>query len=226
MTNPKIGILCDRFDQGAINTNLWTNPSGSSVATLSTENIPTTLSLVPSYGSLSIPVDVAIPVVYCTGNSGGTSGIQSVFQYDLTDSGLSVEISSFTPNNYQAYFSIGPDSGDLVQWYIDNGGNLDAGTPAGYTRVANAPNFSVYRYFRIYENSGTVFWDYSSDGINWTNVLSAADPFDLTAVYVSLNMGGGSGAGPGHVSWANVNYVLLSKFLAAPYGLVPASLES
>ena len=212
MTNPKIGTLCDHFDQGSINSNLWTNLPGASLATLTAATVPTTLTPSPSYGGISFPWSVTIPAFECIGSTGSNSGLQSVNQYDLTGSGLSMEFISFTPYDAVTAYPLVMSSGsDYVAWVIDNSGNLDVSDSVnGITRVQNAPiPASTYRFWRIRESGGTTYWDYSADGVTWTNAVNVSNPFSPTSVTVGLSVTtASSGAGQATLVCANVNYVL------------------
>jgi len=208
VTNPNISTLCDHFDQGSVNSNLWTTPSGASLASVGTGNVATTLSMSPSFAGISFPVTVTVPTLTCTATSGNNEGVQSVAAYDLTGGGLSVELLPFTPgNNVQCDFSLITGVNSL-SWHVDNSGNLDVvDTVNGTTRVKNSPITSAYRYLRIRESGGTTYWDYSADGLTWTNAVNVSNPFSVTGVTVFLGTTG-SPSGTNTVLWANVNYVL------------------
>ena len=47
----------------------------------------------------------------------------------------------------------------------------------------------VHNYFRIREASGTTYWDWSTDGVSWTNFKSTANPFSMTSVQVLIAAG-------------------------------------
>ena len=40
------------------------------------------------------------------------------------------------------------------------------------------------KYLRIRESGGNTYWDYSANGIGWTNLTSASNPITVTALYV------------------------------------------
>lgn len=204
MTSPKIATLCDHFDQGSINSALWSAPAGGSLGTIEPYAITTALTLSPSYAGISLSVPLTIPAVVCTG---GTVGLKSQLTYDLTNSGVSVELPQWTHggSGWSAGFTL-TSGGNYVGFILNNApevgaidsnsnGNWFTYTPSGFT------------YLRIRESSGTVYWDYSADGVSWTNAFSEADPFALTDVTVNLYITG-SGTPAAEVVWANVDYVL------------------
>jgi hypothetical protein len=42
---------------------------------------------------------------------------------------------------------------------------------------------------KIRESGGVVYFDYSSDGVNWNNFWYDNVPFDLTSLYVEIGAG-------------------------------------
>ncbi len=203
MANPKIGTLCDHFDQGSINPALWSAPAGGSLGSVQEYAVPSTLTLTPSYGGISFPFTMTIPVVAC---SGATVGLVSNTAYDLTDSGISVQLPYWIRRGtYSAGFAL-YSGGSYVGFILSNGGGIGAQDSLGNGNTFTY-SASTVAYLRIRENSGTVYWDYSADGINWTNAFSEADPFSLTGVNVNLYVTG-SGSPPASIAWTNVNYVL------------------
>lgn len=214
MTNPKIGVLSDQFDQGAVNTNLWESPSsvgsGAVLGTISTASVPTSLDATLGSTTLTVSASANVPVLYCSVVD-GNSGVQSVNNYDLTDSGLSVRIAHFqnSVNSLAAFLLQG--ASPQVGWLL---GNTSGEITVTYESsgihnypVSVAYDSTEYAYVRIWESSGTVYWDHSPDSVNWTNDYSTSDPGDLTNMNVAFYLSGGSSP-VGSVSWADVNYVL------------------
>lgn len=52
-----------------------------------------------------------------------------------------------------------------------------------------AYNSATDKYFRVQENSGTIYFDTSVDGRVWTTFTSTTDPFDITHVVVGMEAG-------------------------------------
>lgn len=220
MTNQKIQVLQDRFGQGALNTALWTGvpipkeSGGSSGALVGTAavSIPA-LAGVDGPLAVSVPVTASMGALNCAAAGTGWTGITSVASYDLTGSGLSVQLASLPVGSGTiADFLIGGSvSGGMPQqwiaWEIRDGYGIGAqyGLPTMQWVPGTPPlvgyNPALHRFFRIREQSGTVYFDYSPDGSSWTGYGSMADPFDLTSVQVSIYANGPS-------QWANVDYVL------------------
>jgi hypothetical protein len=195
----KIETLQDRFLSGSLDTSVWSDSSswdGSS--------FPGTASF--SFGEMTIPT------------SGG--GITSVGSYDLTGSGVSAELlhaDSTAQNlllvspdriNY-AYIKVAPanSSGPLAV-IAGHGAPDDEMTLINY-------DISKHRFLRLCENSGTLYFDVSGDGLNWQNIASVPTPFTATSVAVSVYAGGiGSGANSGQ--WGNIGYVPVSSRYVSP----------
>lgn len=118
----------------------------------------------------------------------GSTGISSDAVYDLTGSVMQIEIIS-VGNQALTSWEVYPlmaqlDSSNLLFWLV-TGGNIQT-----YKKVANVSTqlstatFSStnHRYVRIRELSGTTYFDYSSDGLVWTNASSLANPFAVTGL--------------------------------------------
>lgn len=213
MTNQKIQVLQDRFSQGSLNTALW-----SSVGTPSFEvvSIPIDVSSGTGCGS-SIGAQLYSEVASFTAGSAETSSsITSVNLYDATDSGISVQLTSFSPASAGSYIDASFGLYDqnsppnYIIWLInhppDDTSTIGTIThPGGALGTAVIYNPAQHQFFRIYENSGTVYCDYSADSLSWINHSSITDPFDMTGVYAGF----GSDSGP--ISWANIDYVLVGS---------------
>ncbi len=76
--------------------------------------------------------------------------------------------------------------------FLVSGNNLYAkkGVSGTYTTLQSGGyNSTNHKYFRIREISGTVYYETSSDGKNWTSFTSTATPFDITGVTVGMEGG-------------------------------------
>lgn len=206
MTSPSFSTLCDHFDQGAVNTFLWSAPAGGGVlATVGTSVVSTTASttFAPiSNGEVSFPVSVSLPTLICTSTSSTQVGIQSVSNYDLTGAGVSLEILSFSGSGAMDFSLLATNA---LQWSIEN----DSGTyhvnisyPDGTGRFEDTFS-SAYRFLRIRESSGTAYFDSSADGVSWTNRYNASDSgYDFTALSMRVRTANST------LIVANLNYVL------------------
>jgi hypothetical protein len=68
---------------------------------------------------------------------------------------------------------------------------------------------STYKYLRIRESGGTIFYDSSTNGTSWTNRASIVGlPFAVTALYVDFGATCGNVASPGSLRLDDVNLIL------------------
>jgi len=106
---------------------------------------------------------------------------------------LSLEPTEF----YQLHnvLSIGLKQGVLHASHLVGGASADLGT---------APLDSDPAWLRIRESGGTVTFDASPDGANWSEVASETAPFAVTALNVELHLGQGGALGS-TVSFDKVN---------------------
>jgi len=112
-----------------------------------------------------------------TGNA--LAEVESQFRYDLTGSHAFVKatITQVADVNAEAVLTIYHDEyGNQLQLKISNSnlvaGYLIAGTETDVGTIAY--NATTMAYIRIRESSGTIYWDYSADGVTWTNLGSVA----------------------------------------------------
>lgn len=113
--------------------------------------------------------------------------------YDLTGDGWFIDINQMvsTAVAAAAYFMVRSSSGNYVRWHQQSG-TLRAQHAIGGVLTdlfSVAWNATTYRYLRIRESGGTVFFDSSSNGTSWTNrasVTLATLGWGITAVDVTL----------------------------------------
>jgi uncharacterized RmlC-like cupin family protein len=67
---------------------------------------------------------------------------------------------------------------------------------------------STYKYLRIRESAGTIFFDSSTNGTSWTNRASVATPFAVTSLSVQFAASCGNVASPGSLRLDDVNLIL------------------
>lgn len=118
----------------------------------------------------------------------GYYGVE-ITSYDLTGKFVQSQVLSVGSRTltswevYPAYVSI--NNSNQLFWYIDNTNVLRA-----YKKVAGANTIlasgtyspGTHRYFRIREDSGNIYFDYSSDLYIWTQFATTANPFAITKV--------------------------------------------
>ena len=154
--------LTDNFDDNSINGSKW-----------DTEGTVT-----ESGGQLSLVAPAGT----------GTSSLLEVGNgtYDLTGCAVSIKVvdAAKTGAGTIANVLFEPlrlwDSGytHYIRWIIEDGDiKAEVDGVAGFTATYNS---TTHAYLRIREYSGTTYWDYSADGITWTNGYSVSNPFTMT----------------------------------------------
>jgi hypothetical protein len=120
-------------------------------------------------------------------SASGDRYIGSSFSYDLTGGFISVKNVSVpdmagihSAQLLQAYKS----GTEWVSFQIYTTNRLYAMKKAPtLTELWSATyNATTHKYLRIREASGTTYWDYSADGVSWTNAWSEANPITVTAI--------------------------------------------
>lgn len=110
--------------------------------------------------------------------------------YDLTGSYGLCHVTSVCPTNVNNFITLKLDGSNEIQWKID-GGTLRA-----HKKIANVEsdvltttyNSTTHAWLRMRESGGTFFFDYSSNGVTWTNFTSLANPFSITSLQVVIGV--------------------------------------
>lgn len=171
LVNQRTQELVDNFDDNSTNTSLW-----------STANSPSETG-----GQLSLPT---------TAGTTNYSQYESKAYYDITASYVYSQVVN-AGNQALASLQAIPvqvvlDSNNSLAWYVNAGFIHAQKQVAGvFTDVLNttAYNSSVHKYFKIRESAGTIYWDYSTDGVTYTNYTSLANPFSVTNLKVRISAG-------------------------------------
>ena len=188
----KLEILTDDFNDAEIDTDKWSDYDSNA-------------TIAEAAGKL------AITLADSTAGS-NYAGLASVNAYDLSNSAQSLKILE-VPNqstNAQFYFQANVDANNNVEWLIENGTIYAKKKVGGVFSTVGSNTFDwlTYRFLRIREENGTVYWEYSTDGIVWDEFITADTPFDVTAVYPEI--GGGtyqSEDTPGNIHFDDFNIV-------------------
>lgn len=159
----KLETLQDDFNDNSINTALW-DLIGSGVSETNEQ--------------LELTVD---------GGSPETTAIKSKNKYDLTDSFAQIEVKDVDNLNigsWETMFIIQNDDDNQIFFTIRSG-RFIAGKVIGgsySTVMQEVYNTTDYKYVRIREDSGTTYWDISTDGASWENFTSESNPINPTNV--------------------------------------------
>jgi hypothetical protein len=187
----KVENLTDNFNDNSINATLWNDDNTSETG-----------------GQM---------VVTATTGQGTYNGIASDELWDLTESSAFIELvnAGDTSLSFTTYIlELYNDTVDLY-WGIEYGATDEivaykSPDQSTYTEIYRATyDSSVHKWFRIREASGTVYWDTSADGANWTNRASDATGYDLTALNVFFGVEN-PGSGSTTVIFDNFNHLTSS----------------
>jgi hypothetical protein len=127
--------------------------------------------------------------------------------YDLTASRIWVELVR-APRTGQAQLRAYVSEGNELAIGLVNGLlRCEQQTGGAYLVFLTVPyDFQAHRWLQIREQHGTVFWEVSRDGWEWTTLFSNPAPFALTAIKPGLFSGTYQAApAPGLVVFDNLN---------------------
>lgn len=140
------------------------------------------------------------------GMDGVGSGAYAVSEhyYDFRDDFVSIEVTNVTntANSAWSYFNVGPDDKNYVEIYHEDT-SLMFGWEIGdvYLEHKKIPYDPVaHRFWQLRETAGTVYFETSADGQNWTlqDQKPTADLFAVDFSRIALGAGADSGqANPG-----------------------------
>jgi len=160
-------IFSDNFDDNSIDGAKWTT------------YVTGTSTVVESGGKIIItPQSSAISKGILYSNS----------KYDFTGNAAIIRMLQSGSNTTNSGFRLYLDTNNYIE--IGNyGGTLEFGynLSGSWTSVASAAyNNSTHRWLRLRESGGTVYCDYSADGVTWTNLGSVAKPIAVTSLEVDI----------------------------------------
>ncbi|HEU4557439.1 MAG TPA: hypothetical protein VFS20_06295 [Longimicrobium sp.] len=141
---------------------------------------------------------------------GQYGGYGSVNAYDLSGSEACVELVQAVQvvPSAQTYFEASNVAGDVVSLKVE-GGDLYCILYAGGVGV-DLPSYpydpGAHRWLRLRHAAGTMYWETSADGREWTTRASQAVTIDLTAMSFTLAAGKyATDANAGVAVWDNFN---------------------
>jgi hypothetical protein len=181
----KMDALTDNFPGTSVDATKWTAYGTTSVAS----------------STLTLPD---------TANSTAYSGISSINYYDLTSSYFLAHITNGGSQfaSTQAMIVASRDASNTVAVILNNG-NLQAQhqVAGSYATLASiAWSGATMSWLRLRETGGTLFYEYSADGITWSTLWSESDPFTLTSMQATVQEGAFATTDPAATStWQSVN---------------------
>lgn len=168
---PKIQTLVDSFDTSLDKTTKW---SGSSAPVVWDTSARVKIPCTTAYSALATP---------------------GAGSYDLTGSFVfgQFALPALGTGTRETFFEVirGGVSNDKLSLYV-SGANIAARrTNVGTNTNGSSQTYSptTHAWWRIRESAGTVFFDYSADGLTWNNLWSTAPGFAIINVWLSINSG-------------------------------------
>lgn len=139
--------------------------------------------------------------------------LQSQGTYDLTGDGTYINIAQMVATGVvaSASFDLVLDSSNLIQWRQLSNAITARKTVAGVdTQLFTATwSATTYKYLRIRESGGAIFFDSSTNGTSWTNRASIVGlPFAVTSLFVQFGASCGNVASPGALKVEDINLIL------------------
>lgn len=165
--NTKMSSLVDNFDSGMLDPAVWATDGD--------------VTVVNGQVVMNAPTDFGV--------------LSSIDLYDLTSSSIAVELVSVDPVAGSVYAVAVTDitgGAYYAYWWVQNGEaqawyNADTtATPDDVMAWAGPYDPVAYRYFRIRESGGVMFWEHSPDGRMWTTDYGKPDLFDVTALIAGI----------------------------------------
>lgn len=131
-------------------------------------------------------------------NYNGTLSTSTVApSYDLTASYLYAKLTlPALSSTQEVYFQLLMDGNNFLQMLVSSGSLICQKRVAGVTTTAvNIPYVAANHgpWWRIREAGGTVFFDVSKGGVDWTNLGSTGTPAFANTLAVVIQAGGGAG---------------------------------
>jgi hypothetical protein len=166
-----LATLTDTFSGASVDTGKWTTygtvtESGGTLAVLATTAYSGVIAQRPWVLTGSSMLAQVTPPPAGTNNS---------FQ-----TGVEIDIAQGSNSQGGAAWEFVATSGtrQIQPVYWDTGGTSHLQT------AITLPASTLW--VRIRESAGTLYWDYSTDAVNWTNQFSIADPFPTGAMFPQL----------------------------------------
>jgi hypothetical protein len=123
-------------------------------------------------------------------------GLWSNKTYDLTDSSIFIQLVNAGDQasghlSIEVIELIDYNTNDDVCILVFNNLLYFGSTSVNGLLYSIAYNSSVHKWFKIRESSGTTYYDYSTDGINWLNLTSVANPINLSDLILRISVKNG-----------------------------------
>ena len=164
---PLVETLTDNFDDSSLDSGKWGNFTDSGGTIVET----TVLTFTPQAAT-----------------SGSQALIFSQNRYKLIGSSASLRVNTASHEGVASYLVLQLDGSNQVSMGFSDGDIYAAKKIAGSDTVLNDEPYDsdVHKWLRIRESAGTIYFDYSTDGVNWVNLSTLVNPFSLQSLQVSI----------------------------------------
>lgn len=153
--------------------------------------------------------------------------IVSATTYNLTNSYVVIKIPTVAVQNASTNFIISYNNLNTIYMYQVSGVlGVEQQTNGVFTSISPNPAYNsvTAAYWRIRETKGSLYFEYSANGITWTYLWSINNPFSMNKVQVLLQVSDGSSdSAPGSTTIDSINLValpLINNFSNVQYGNV------
>lgn len=192
----KIEEFKENFNDNSIDGAVWTNWGGSKV----------------------VEQNQRLELNSANSGANGYFGMDAIVFYSLISSYASSELVN-AGNQSITSWGVWPiqlrlDGSNNLNWSVQNG-TIYATKQVGGVNTdlfTDTYNATDYRFLRIRESGGTVYWESSSDGSNWTIRGSSANPFSLYNLQFQVFVGTWQNEASTTVAYVdNINYAVLTN---------------
>ncbi len=115
--------------------------------------------------------------------------LRSLVGYDLTGSAQTIKIIDVGNQSllyWTVYFESRSTTTGKFRWLINDGNITIVSQTSGTVRWTDTYVANTYRWLKIRESGGNIYYDYSADGVNWTNAYSEAVEITITSMQAYL----------------------------------------
>lgn len=171
--------LTDNFDDNSLDGAKWVTNIISSATVNETNK---RIEITPAVSTANSEGDLLSAPIYTA-------------KYDLTNSFYVVNLKQALNANANCYvlFRCFVDDNNIVDFHINGSprliyaSSMIAGSYTDDVNTAHATYSSItHAWLRIRHGSGNIYWEYSLDGLSWTELTHITAPFSITLTYPKM----------------------------------------
>ncbi len=150
------------------------------------------------------------------------AGYYSTSSYDLTNSYAKINILNLPDQSTTAlfYFNLAIDANSLLQFSIEQGWLIARKVVSGAVSTVDQIELDTTEmaWLRIRSADGSVYWEYSTNGLDWTVLTSTPNPITITALFAEVGAGTyESVASPGYARFDSFNIDVTESNIATEF---------